>query len=158
MNKTERLQEIMKIIREEKMGSQEELLEKLNQRGFYTTQATLSRDLKYLRVGKRSDPVKGSVYFLPQYLTLQDEDSAPYHAGNKPYPDAEGFLSIDYTSIFAVIKTLPGHAAALAYKIDNLNNFEILGTIAGDDTILVITREGIPRATLVQCLRPLLPV
>lgn len=157
MNKTERLQEIMKFITEEKVSNQDQLLEHLNEKGFYVTQATLSRDLKYLQAGKKSDPVKGSVYFLPSQH-LRSESPVSQQPGKGFHTEAEGFLSIDYSSIFAVIKTLPGHAASLAYKIDNLNSFEILGTIAGDDTILVITREGIPRATLVQCLRPLLPV
>lgn len=154
MNKIERLLEIRKILDENRISNQDELLEQLVHRGITVTQATLSRDLKYLRVGKRPDPEKGSVYYLSD---LSEKDQTE-HTHMYPLSEPEGFISIDFSFIYAVIKTLPGHASALAYKIDHLNAFEILGTIAGDDTILVITREGVPRPTLIDCLRKVIPV
>ena len=153
MNKTKRLLEIRKIIQSQKIGNQDELLNILNHNGFNYTQATLSRDLKYLRAGKMPDNEKGMIYVLPDTEisssnTLTDRDTNP--------GTAVGFISIEYTSNMAVIKTIPGFASSLAYTIDGMKAFEIIGTIAGDDTILVIGREGIPRPDLVQCLRPLI--
>jgi transcriptional regulator of arginine metabolism len=151
MNKTKRLLEIRKIIQSQKIGSQDELLAILNTRGYDYTQATLSRDLKYLRVGKLPDSVKGMVYVLPDGGNLQHAE-LPQSVSDQP----TGFVSIEFNSNMAVIKTLPGFASSLAYRIDGMNSFEILGTIAGDDTILVIGREGIPRPALVQSLRPVI--
>jgi transcriptional regulator of arginine metabolism len=151
MNKTKRLLEIRKIIQSQKIGSQDELLAILNTRGYDYTQATLSRDLKYLRVGKMPDTEKGLIYVLPEGASMQQPEPS-----NVLSDQPTGFLSIEFNSNMAVIKTLPGFASSLAYRIDGMNSFEILGTIAGDDTILVIGREGIPRPALVQSLRPVI--
>jgi transcriptional regulator of arginine metabolism len=155
MNKTERLLEIRKIIQTKKISSQDELLGILNEKGFSYTQATLSRDLKYLKAGKMPDDEKGMVYVLPD--TTGQNPSSPGNIEVQVDQPA-GFISVEYTSNtqMAVIKTLPGFASSLAYRIDGMNAFEIIGTIAGDDTILVIGREGIPRPALVQSLRPML--
>jgi transcriptional regulator of arginine metabolism len=155
MNKTERLLEIRKIIQTKKISSQDELLGILNEKGFSYTQATLSRDLKYLKAGKMPDDEKGMVYVLPD--TAGQNSASPGNIEVQVNQSA-GFISVEYTSNtqMAVIKTLPGFASSLAYRIDGMNAFEIIGTIAGDDTILVIGREGIPRPALVQSLRPML--
>lgn len=155
MYKTERLLEIRRIIQNQKISSQEELLGILNDKGFSYTQATLSRDLKYLKAGKMPDDQKGMIYVLP--------GNTGQHSSSSKKPEAQveqplGFISVEYTSgnQMAVIKTIPGFASSLAYRIDEMNAFEIIGTVAGDDTILVIGREGIPRPALVQSLRPVL--
>jgi len=150
MSKTARLLEIRKIIQSSKISSQEELLEILNKRGHGFTQATLSRDLRYLKAIKIPDDEKGMVYILPDTQQKQASQNGPAPLADQP----TGFVSVDYTSNMAVIKTLPGFASSMAYRIDAINAFEIIGTIAGDDTLLVIAREGIPRHDLVQCLRP----
>lgn len=153
MNKTKRLLEIRNIIQSQKIGSQDELLSVLNTRGFEYTQATLSRDLKYLKVGKVSDDEKGMIYQLPdQFIPTNSATPDIQQNNNQP----SGFISIEFSANMAVIKTLPGFASSLAYRIDGMNAFEILGTIAGDDTILVIAREGIPRQDVVHCLRPVI--
>jgi len=152
MSKTERLLEIRKIIGSQKISSQEELLEILNSKGMGYTQATLSRDLRFLKAAKMPDDEKGMIYVLPESLKA-DSVFNPVPDGNTP----SGFVTVEYNSIFAIIKTLPGFASSLAYRIDSMNAFEIIGTIAGDDTILVIGREGVPRPALVQSLRPLIP-
>lgn len=154
MKRVLRLQTLRELIQYNKVSHQDELLVLLKERGIEVTQATLSRDLRYLRAGKKPDAEKGTVYFL------QGEVSGdPAILAQSPGTGStDGFISIDYSYNMAVVKTLPGHAAALAYKIDNQKAFEIIGTIAGDDTILVIGREGIPRTAIVQCLRPVLPI
>ncbi len=150
MNRTERLLEIRRLIRTNKIGNQEELLRMLTNNGFTFTQSTLSRDLKFLKAGKKPDAERGLIYFLPDDAT-PDSDEVMQDAVN------QGYLSVDYTGNMAVIKTLPGFASGIAYRIDGLKAFEILGTIAGDDTILVIAREGISRRSLEKVLTAAVP-
>lgn len=155
MNKTQRLLEIRRIIKDQKISNQDELQAILTSKGFHFTQATLSRDLKYLKIGKIPDEEKGMIYVLPETISKKTQET-----GNKTLTreQSTGFISVEYTSAtqMAVIKTLPGFASSLAYRIDGMNAYEIVGTIAGDDTILVIGREGIPRPALVQSLRPVI--
>ena len=70
---------------------------------------------------------------------------------------APGFVSIQYSNNIAVIKTRPGYASAIAYNIDNSNIIEILGTIAGDDTIVTILAEGADRGRLERKLMQVIP-
>jgi len=155
MDKAERLLEIRKIIQEQKISNQDELQAILTIKGFHFTQATLSRDLKYLRVGKIPDEEKGMIYVLPETISKKTQNTANEQITRE---QSTGFISVEFTSAnqMAVIKTLPGFASSLAYRIDGMNAYEIIGTIAGDDTILVIGREGIPRPALVRSLRPVL--
>ncbi len=152
MNRTERLLEIRRLIRTNKIGNQEELLKLLIDNGFRYTQATLSRDLKFLRAGKKPDAEKGLIYFLPDNLPVDSENEEVMKEAVN-----QGYLSVDYTGNMAVIKTLPGFASGIAYRIDGMKAFEILGTIAGDDTILVISREGISRRDLERVLTSAIP-
>lgn len=152
MNRTKRLIEIRKLIKNYKISNQEELLKKLNEYGFTYTQATLSRDLRYLKVGKIADEEKGQIYFLPGMI--QDDNATENEIKNAV---SRGFISIDYSGNMAVIKTLPGFASGIALRIDGMNAFEIIGTIAGDDTILIISREGISRQDLHNALTTAIP-
>ena len=70
---------------------------------------------------------------------------------------ANGFISINFSGNIAVIKTRPGYASSLAYDIDDRNYHEIIGTIAGDDTILLVIREGFTPGAVVRALRDILP-
>ena len=152
MNRTKRLLEIRKLIKSNKIRNQEELLTRLNENGFTYTQATLSRDLKYLKVGKIADEEKGQIYFLPgETPEDQPTEKEVQNAVNR------GFLSIEYSGNLAVIKTLPGFASGIALRIDGIKAFEIIGTIAGDDTILIIAREGINRQDLHNALTTAMP-
>lgn len=152
MNRTKRLLEIRRLIKNFKISNQEELLKKLNSNGFNYTQATLSRDLKLLKAGKIADEEKGHVYFIPGELSNDT-------VNRNELQDAvrRGFLSIDYSGNMAVIKTLPGFASGIAYRIDAMKAFEIIGTIAGDDTILIISRDGINRNDLHSVLTSAIP-
>lgn len=124
----------------------------LNNNGFSYTQATLSRDLKLLRAGKVADNDKGHIYVLP-------DEPGDGPARNNELEDniSRGFLSIEYTGNMAVIKTLPGFASGIAYRIDGMKAFEIIGTIAGDDTILIISRDGISQQDLNRVLTTAIP-
>lgn len=152
MNRTKRLLAIIKLIKNSKISNQEELLSKLNECGFKYTQATLSRDLKYLKAGKIADEEKGKIYFLPG--ELPEDPSTEDLVTNAV---SKGFLSIEYSGNMAVIKTLPGFASGIALRIDGMKAFEIIGTIAGDDTILIIAREGINRQYLHNMLTSAMP-
>lgn len=152
MNRINRLIEIRKLIKNNRISNQEELLNMLNSKGYNYTQATLSRDLKYLKAGKVADDIRGHIYVLPgEPDETEMDDSGLKDAASK------GFLSVDYAGNMAVIKTLPGFASGIAYRIDGMNSFEIVGTIAGDDTILLIARDGIGRKDLHRVIAAAIP-
>ena len=150
--RTQRLLAIRRIIERNAIGNQEELLKKLGGAGFELTQATLSRDLKFLQVGKVPDKEQGYVYFLP------GENPEPEQRTSQGIFPLNGFISIEFTLHMAVIKTRPGYANSIASAIDGLNAFEILGTVAGDDTILLIPRDGISNEDVKNVLVELFPL
>jgi transcriptional regulator of arginine metabolism len=135
--KTKRLLAIRKIIGTTKVSTQEELLTILADKGFALTQATLSRDLKFLKVGKVSDPQKGYVYFLPEG-SESVQIKLPSAKDNFP---VNGFISLKFSKGLGVMRTKSGYASSIASHIDSNAPYEILGTIAGDDTILIIPIE-----------------
>ena len=152
--KNNRLDAIKIIISSKEIGSQEELLQELMKEGFCLTQATLSRDLKQLKVAKAASMNGNYVYVLP--------NNTMYKRMTEPHSAAEmlmynGFISIDFSSNLAVIRTRPGYASRLAYDIDDRNFEEILGTIAGDDTILLVLREGCLRTDVLSALALVIP-
>lgn len=149
-NRNERLMEIRRLIGGRNISSQEELMKLLGKQGFEMTQATLSRDLKYLKVAKMPDDTAGYVYILPDKEQSLDEPEMPGQSFGV-------LVSMDFAQGMAVLKTLPGHAGSIAYNIDHLNAYEIAGTIAGDDTILLIPRDGVTRNDLVNLLRIRMP-
>lgn len=148
--KAQRLAVIKNIISSQKVSSQEELLTLLEKEGFLTTQATLSRDLKFLKVAKIPYSDMGYVYELPSgSIKTSEEVQDDFPIG--------GIEAIDFTGNLAVIKTRPGFANGVASIIDSHNPYEILGTIAGDDTILLINREGVSRAHIIEVLSIFIP-
>lgn len=139
--KEQRLHTIRKIIQTEVIRSQEELLYSLAQKGFRVTQATLSRDIKHLSIIKKHDGNGLYIYTLPEALLFADQTSV----------DTE-FFNIEFSGNLAVMKTRPGYAMGIASDIDTHAPKEILGTIAGDDTILIIPREGYTREQVAAAL------
>jgi transcriptional regulator of arginine metabolism len=150
--KTHRINTIVNLIENNKVGSQEELLALLEKKGFKTTQATLSRDLKALKVAKQPDHEGSYIYILPESPPGTTETER-FH---EEFP-LSGFLSVDFSGNMMVIKTRPGFANGLASVIDSHSPYEILGSIAGDDTILLICREGISRAQITDALSLFIP-
>jgi transcriptional regulator of arginine metabolism len=149
-NRTERLLAIRNIISSQKVSSQEELLDLLEKKGLNYTQATLSRDLKFLKVNKISDHEKGYIYELP------DQHHIPGHELAESYA-AQGFVSIQFANKLGVIKTLPGYAPSIASLIDKVNPFEIIGTLAGDDTILIIPHDNVTERDVINTLIIIVP-
>ena len=132
--KNARLAAITNIIRNQIIRSQEELISILKEKGFVLTQATLSRDLKELQVVK--------VHTSQGYKYSINTTGVLGHAASI-HSSQDIALSIDASGNLAVVKTLPGFAAAVAATIDNIVPSEmIVGCVAGDDTILVILRSA----------------
>jgi transcriptional regulator of arginine metabolism len=132
-----RLKAVRKLIKACRIESQETLLGHLEKEGFTVTQATLSRDLKLLKVGKVSDGHNGYVYFLPGEEERRETE--------KTYTQdfLRGYISIDWSGNLVVIKTYSGHSDAVALAVDNLGMDDVMGTISGrDNTVFVALREG----------------
>lgn len=149
-NKTKRLLTIRKLIESELISSQEELLFRLKEMGVEATQSTLSRDLKFMKVAKIPHKEKGYIYIIPENINEQREEKVSSII-------TDTILSIDFSGNIAVIKTLPGYANAVSVLIDSENYFEVLGTVAGDDTIFIVMREGVSRSELVEALTSVHP-
>ena len=138
MDRDTRQEAVAIILREEWIRNQEELQKSLEKKGFEVTQATLSRDLRQLHVMKIMDPIRGLRYILPEDKDLREAMTrVPDHM--------DGVLSVEFSGQFGVIRTLPGFANGVAFTLDYQQIPEIMGTIAGDDTILVILKEGVTK-------------
>lgn len=150
MQKTKRFLAIEKIISEEHISVQEELLKKLKGKGISCTQATLSRNLRQLGVVRIPDGRGGYRYSLSENSRgiEKPEMKVDILPVIKDVVEAKGLM---------VIRTIPGNASNTAFFIDSAGRYEIAGTIAGDDTILVIPREGITNQQVHTCLEIILP-
>ena len=132
MNKYERHSQILQIIKENVIQTQEDLAKKLNEVGIYATQATISRDIRELRLIKIADGK--DIY---KYATTAGESSFNLEERLKTV-FSESVLKVDIAKNIIVIGTLAGMAQAAASAVDSINYPEILGCIAGDDTIMVV--------------------
>jgi transcriptional regulator of arginine metabolism len=137
--KNNRIETLKMLISSKELGSQEELLQELKQEGFQLTQATLSRDLKQLKVAKAASMNGKYVYVLPNetmYKRVRSTQTA------REMLESPGYLSLNFSGNLGVIKTRPGYASSLACNIDLANLPEVLGTVAGYDSILIVMKEG----------------
>jgi len=150
MHKSDRLLAIEKIITEEKISSQEELLRKLKGKGITCTQATLSRNLRQIGVGRMPDGTGGYRYSLSENMRNIVNTSVKLNIVPviQDIVEAKGMM---------IIKTIPGNASNTAFFLDGTGRYEIAGTIAGDDTILLIPRDGISLRQIHTCLEVILP-
>ena len=146
-----RLNKIKELIQIHHIDSQEMLLELLVKEGFHVTQATLSRDLKMLKVGKISDGWSGYYYALPDNDLISESEKSYIQDVRR------GVLSIEFSGNIGVIKTRQGHADSVALALDILSIPEILGSVAGDDTIFVILREDMTKEDLIASFRKRIP-
>lgn len=153
-SKKDRLETLRLIISSQEMGNQEELLAALRKEGYVVTQATLSRDLKQLKVAKAATMRGNYIYVLPN-VTMYKRVSTP--AQVKEMMQVPGFLSIHFSGNMGVIKTRPGYASSIAYNIDASHISCILGTIAGDDTIFIVVAEGTQQKDVVCALAAVVP-
>jgi transcriptional regulator of arginine metabolism len=147
MSKADRHAAIRTLIARHQVGSQEELRQLLLKRGWDVTQSTLSRDLRELRLA-RIPTADGSVrYAEPE--GVQEDARTPALDALLP----QLFVSVDGVSELILLRTLPGGAQAIAEAVDNQEWPELLGTIAGDDTILMICRSSQGRERLTKRIR-----
>ncbi len=149
-NKSERLEAVRRLIGRKKISSQEELLKLLVAEGFQMTQATLSRDLRSLKVSKMPDEDNSYIYVLLE----QEIRTSPEIRSGFPL---NGFLSMQFAQGMGLIRTLPGFASGIASAIDTMNIREIAGTIAGDDTILLIPKDGSKKDVIITRLSGIIP-
>ena len=142
---------ISRKIKNNRVSSQEDLLIQLHEEGFDVTQATLSRDLKSLRVNKVYDEKAGYYYTIPSEEQIRES--------MKQYTQdvIGGWLSIEFSGNLGVVKTLAGHADSVAIALDNLGLPGLLGTVAGDDTIALILKEEVTGKELVEDLEAKIP-
>lgn len=142
--KRNRLETIRVLLLERQISSQEELLGCLREKGITTTQATLSRDMRELGVSKR--PNSNGLY-------VYDIDVKPRPV---TFMMTQALVSVSCSGNLMVIRTQPGYASYIAATIDHHALASILGTIAGDDTVLVVLSEGAVRDEVEASIRQLI--
>ena len=134
--KNVRQSEILNIVRTKDIDTQEQLLEELRSRGFTTTQATISRDIKELRLVKELTGTGGYRYALSERKTAAASDTRLRNIFK------EGVVSVDVAQNIVVVRTMPGLASAACSALDNMEIDGMVGTLAGDDTGILIMRDN----------------
>ena len=147
--KSERQNRILELVKKYEIETQEEMMERLRSEGFAVTQATVSRDLKELKLAKTLTG-RGTYKYCVSHGRV--------HAGNLHLGNAmaDSVLHIEHSMNNVVIKTYPGLAQAVASAIDSMNLEGFLGCVAGDDTIIIITRDEESSAELSRTLTELM--
>ena len=148
-NKTERLNLIRRIVGEELIGSQEELINRLAEYGVQATQSTLSRDLKEINISKMPHHSKGYIYVLSEKL------GSEIVANIANIGDA--VLGVKFSHNIAVVLTKSGYASAISVIIDALKSKNIIGSIAGDNNIMLILHGNASREDVFAQLKQLFP-
>ncbi len=146
--KNKRHEKILELIRTYNIDTQEELVQRLQESGFAVTQATVSRDIRALKLVKGISSGKGYKYILPEKNTV----SSP-HFGSAL---SESVIHIKNAGNLVVIKTFPGMASPVASCVDSLPNEEIVGSVAGDDAVLVVVETPEKAESLCDILQKML--
>ena len=134
--KTKRQAKIVKIISNTNVETQEQLLKALEEEGFTSTQATISRDIKELRIVKELTSLGTYRY------SVSEKDAPPALTDRLNTIFRECVTSIDYAENIIVIHTLPGLASAAGSALDAMKINVVLGTLAGDDTVMIVMRDS----------------
>ncbi len=134
--KSKRQAKIMEIITNKNVETQEQLLAELQRAGFHSTQATISRDIKELRV------IKEMTSFGTYRYCVSTNEVTNSFSGKLNTIFRECITNFDYAQNIIVIHTLPGLANAAASAIDAMSMSVVLGTLAGDDTVFVVMRDN----------------
>ncbi len=146
--KTLRQSRILELIRNNSIETQSELIELLRKDGFHVTQATISRDIKEMRLIKILDN-DGTYRYASEKISESEDESHSYLL-------ATAVVSIDYAHALVVIKTRSGMAQAVCAALDATNRAGILGSIAGDDTIFIAAVNDAAASNFVSDLRKLI--
>lgn len=136
--KKNRQEKILELIARYPIGTQDELIARLREEDYNATQATVSRDIRALKLVKLQTENGSYRYVLPR---KEEKDTEAAHEVTYRKTYAESILSVAYAMNNVVIKTTPGMASAVALVLDRTNHEMMLGTVAGDDTIIVVTRS-----------------
>ncbi|MGI6071958.1 MAG: arginine repressor [Lachnospiraceae bacterium] len=147
MSKATRHEKIIELITNHNIETQSELASMLNEAGFQTTQATASRDIKELRLEKRASGNK-SIYYYPENKVMNQNKYLRVFG--------DGFVRMDAAGNFVIIRTVSGMAMAVAAALDALGISEIVGTIAGDDTIMCATKTEVDAMNMISKIKKLL--
>jgi len=148
--KRRRQQAILDLVRRDSLGSQAAILGRLRKQGFEVTQPTVSRDLEELGLVRTRDE-KGRLRYAP-----------PAEAGNGHGPErlhrvlAEYVVGLEPSGNLVVVRTPPGSANTVAQAIDQVGLKDVIGTIAGDDTILLVAKEGVSGMTVLRLVQSLM--
>lgn len=134
--KSDRQAKIMEIISNQNIETQEQLLQELSEAGFSSTQATISRDIKQLRIVKELTSL-GTYHYTTASREVTNTFSSRLNTIFR-----ESVTSFDYAQNIIVIHTPPGLANAAASALDAMSRSVVLGTLAGDDTVIVIMRDA----------------
>lgn len=146
-----RLKAIKNLIKNNTIESQDDLQSLLLKEGYDVTQATLSRDLKLLKVAKVPDGQNGYMYALPG--EGENAESEAIYVQDF----LRGYVSIDFSGNIVVIKTFSGHANTVCNALDNLNMDEVLGTVAGDNCMFACIKEGVSGDEFMRKLKKHIP-
>lgn len=148
--KTQRQAKIMEIISTRDVETQEQLLQALQEAGFSSTQATISRDIKELRIVKEL-----TGFGAYRYCASNRDDNSAFSARlNTIF--RECIVNYDFAQNIIVIKTMPGLASAAASAIDSMNMSVVVGTLAGDDTVMIVMRDNAAAAAFCGEIKDLL--
>ena len=142
--KKDRHKKILDLIKENAISTQEELASALNQAGYNVTQATVSRDIRELNL------TKTTADGIPRYVVFQGDDSNLSKKYIRVLKD--GFVNMNMAQNILVIKTVPGMAMAVCAALDAMHLYEIVGTIAGDDTIMCACKTSEQAVSVVNKL------
>ena len=147
--KTERQNRILELVAEHEIETQEEMLALLRADGYAVTQATVSRDLKELMLSKALT-ARGTYRYCV--------NPARSHKGNVRLNNAmvDSIIHVDYSMNNVVLKTYPGLAQAVASSVDAMNMHQVLGCVAGDDTIIIVTRDEPSSVEISETIRELM--
>ena len=148
--KSQRQAKIMEIITTRNVETQEQLLEALQKEGFRGTQATISRDIKELRIVKELTSL-GTYRYTPGNNELDGGFSSKLNTIFR-----ECVVSLDYAQNIIVIRTLPGLASAAGSALDSMDFGSVVGTLAGDDTVMVVMRDNNAAAAFFGEIRSLI--
>ena len=132
--KRNRQEKLLELISRYEIETQDELIERLRENGYSATQATISRDIRELQIAKMTTG-RGTY----RYVLLKHADPSP--AVNFSAALIDSIINVQYAQNLVVLKTYPGLASAVAGGIDRMQANQILGCVAGDDTILIVTQD-----------------
>ncbi len=147
--KSKRQNRILELVAKYEIDTQEEMMERLRSEGYTVTQATVSRDLKELKLAKVLT-ARGTYRYCVS--------AGRNHSGNVRLNNAmvDSIVHADYSMNNVVVKTYPGMAQAVASAVDALNMHNVLGCVAGDDTIIIVTRNEESSAEISEKIRELM--